>query len=66
MAVIVNRNICAENRLEAPGTKWTTSPKMIENNRAKIPSEFRIQTAKMVAANQHEKLDKYKGLKEEL
>ena len=52
VADIVHRNICAEYRLEVPGSKWTTLPKVIENNQAKILWDFQIQAGKMFVANQ--------------
>ncbi|KAJ0057310.1 hypothetical protein NL108_002264 [Boleophthalmus pectinirostris] len=93
---IVYGNICAEYRLETPGSRWETPPKVVENDRAKILWDFQIQTDRMVMVNQpdivvvdkkqsravvvdiaipsdgnirkkeHEKLEKYQGLKEEL
>ncbi len=96
VAVIVYRNICHEYGLEVPRSKWKTPPKVVENDRAKILWDFKIQTDKLVMANQpdivlidkqqkkalvidvaipsdsnirkkeHEKLEKYQGLKEEL
>ena len=52
VAEIVYRNICAEYRQEVQESKWATPPKVIENDRAKILWDFKIQTDKMVAANQ--------------
>ena len=49
---IVYKIICAKYELELPGSKWTTPPRLIENNQAKIVWNFRIQTDKMVVANQ--------------
>ena len=37
--------------LEVPRSKWKTPPKVIADNRAKIPWDFQIQTDKMVVAN---------------
>ncbi|TWW73493.1 hypothetical protein D4764_15G0008870 [Takifugu flavidus] len=94
VAGIVYRNICTEYGLEVPGSRWETTPKVLENKQAKILWDFQIQTDKMVVANQpdvvvvdkhqktlvviaipsnsnikkkqHEKLEKYQGLKEEM
>ena len=41
---IVSRHICADYRLEFP--------KMVDNDRTKIPWDFQIQTDKLVMANQ--------------
>ena len=49
VADIVYRNISAEYGLEVPASKWTTPPK-IENDQAKTPWYFTIQTDKMVVA----------------
>lgn len=55
VAGIEYRNICAEYELEAPGTQWTTSPKVFENDRTKILWNFHLQTErKMLVVNQPE------------
>ena len=51
-AGIVYRNICAKYGLKVPGSKGKTSSKVIENNQAKIPWDFQIETDKMVVVNQ--------------
>ena len=48
---IVYRNIGAKYELEFPELKWTTPPKVNENDQAKILWDFQIQTDKMVVAN---------------
>ena len=53
------RNICAKYELEFPGPKWTISPKVVENDRARILWDLQIQTDKMMVA-------KHQGLKEVL
>ena len=40
---IVYRSICTEYGLEVPGSKWTTPPKVIENNQAKILCDIQIR-----------------------
>jgi len=52
VAGIVYRNICAEYGLEVRKSKWETSPKLGENDRAKIQWDFQIPTDKLVMANQ--------------
>ena len=36
VTAIIYRNSCADYRLEVPGSRWATAPKVIENNQAKI------------------------------
>ena len=48
----IGRNICSKYGLELPGLKWTTPPKLIENDKAKIGRDFQIQTDRIVVANQ--------------
>jgi len=38
--------------LEVPKSKWETSPKIVENDRAKILWDFQIQTDKQMMANE--------------
>ncbi|TWW57300.1 hypothetical protein D4764_07G0000190, partial [Takifugu flavidus] len=70
-------SLFTEYGLEVPGSRWETPPKVVENKQAKILWDFQIQTNKMVVANkpdkvlqqekekkEHEKLEKYQGLKE--
>ena len=77
VAGIIHWNICAEFGLEVPGSRWETPPKVIANEPVKILWDFQIQrTAVVVDAaipsdgnirrKEHEKLEKYQGLKEEL
>ena len=48
----VYRDICTEYGLEVLRSEWKTSPKVIENDQAKILWDFLIQTDKLVIANQ--------------
>ena len=48
----VYRNICAKYGLEDPQSKWTTPPKVTENDQAKILQDSQIETDKMVVAYQ--------------
>ena len=96
VAVIVYRNICTQYGLEVPKPQWDITPKVVENNKAKILWNFSFQTDKQLLANQpdivvvdreqkrvvvidvaipadanirkkeHEKIEKYQGLKEQL
>ena len=43
---IVYRNVYAEYGLEVPKSKWEIPTKVVENDRAKIRWDFRIQTDK--------------------
>jgi len=52
VAGIVCRNICAEYGLEVRKSKWEISPKVVENDTAKIQWDFQIQTDKQVMAHQ--------------
>ncbi|KAF7654704.1 hypothetical protein LDENG_00066000, partial [Lucifuga dentata] len=47
-----HRNICAEYGLEVPKSKWKTPPKVVENSRAKVLWDFKVQTDKQLLANQ--------------
>ena len=51
VAGIVYRNICAVYGLEVPKSKWETPPKAVENDKAKVLSDFQIQTDKQVMVN---------------
>ena len=48
----VYRNICTDYGLEAPRSKWKTSPQVVENDQAKILWDFQIQTGKLMTGNQ--------------
>ena len=52
MAGIVCRNICAEHGLEVPKSKLVIPLKVVENDSAKILTDFQIQTDKVKVANQ--------------
>lgn len=52
VAGIVYGNICTEYWLEVPKSKWETALKVIENGRAKILWDFKLQADKQVLANQ--------------
>ena len=51
MAGVLYRNVLCPCRLDVPGSKCTTTPKVIENELVKILWDFQIQINKM-AANQ--------------
>lgn len=52
VAGIVDRLICAEYKLETPRSQWESPPKVVENDQAKILSDFQIQTDKIIVAKQ--------------
>ncbi len=47
-----DRRSCVEYGLKVLRSRWKTSPKVVENDRAKILWDFQIQTDKMAIANQ--------------
>ena len=52
VAGMVYRNICAEYGLKVLKSKWGTPPKVVDNDKAKIPWDFQIQTDKQAMADQ--------------
>lgn len=52
VAGIVSSNICGGFGLEDLRSKGDTSPGVVENNQAKLPWDFQIQTDKVLMANQ--------------
>lgn len=51
MASVVYKDICLQYGLKAPRSKWTTPPKVVENDKAMIWWDFSIQSGKRVMAN---------------
>lgn len=59
VAGIVSSNICGGFGLEDLRSKGDTSPGVVENNQAKLPWDFQIQTDKVLMANQPDIQDKF-------